>query len=322
MKTSIMDKLKELSFKDIMLRYGIYVGFVAILITFSQLNTNFFTAKNFINVLEQYSYYIVCAVGMSFVILVGGVNLAAGSMIACGGVISAMVMINTKNVALGCTIAIALPVVVSLICGLMIVKLRLPSFIVTLALQNILKGIAYSVTSNSTITGLPKAFTKFSFKETLGISNLIFVVLIVVLVASYVLRFTKYGRQLYAVGGSRKAAKIMGINVELIEVSAYVIAGFLTGISTLLLTSYMASANPSVADNVALESIAACVIGGYSVSGGEGKLVGALIGALIFGLVKNGLNLVGLDSFYQLVATGSIIFVAAAVDAAKNRVRN
>lgn len=315
----LIKKICKMNLKEFALKYGIYIGFVIIFISFSIADPKFLTLNNFINILDQYSYYMICAIGMTFVILVGGVDLSNGCMIAFAGVIGATIMVNTRNVLLGCTVILLLSIAGGVINGLSIVKIGMPAFIATLALGNIFRGTAFTYTMAKTVSGLPKKFTQFSWSKTFGIPNTILLLVIIFIIAYYLLTFTAYGKKLYAIGDNPKASKVMGLNVDWVTISAYTICGICTGISTLILTSYMATARPAVAENLSLECIAAVIIGGASVKGGEGKVTGTLIGAFIFAMVKNGLNLMGLSYFYQLIASGIIIYIASAVDRMKEK---
>lgn len=300
--------------KEFALKYGIYIGFLIIFAVFSFVSPNFLTAGNFLNVIELYAYYVISSMGMFFVVLVGGVDLSNGSMIAFAGVVGALLMVTTKNVFLGCAVIVAISVIGGAINGFSIVKIGMPAFIATLAFQNIWRGLAYTQTMAKSVSGIPNSLAAFNFSKIMGIRSSTFVMIIVFIVLFYLLHFTGYGRTLYAVGGNPKASRVMGIKVGLITISAYAICGLCTGISSVLLVSYMASANPSSAENLALECIAAVIIGGASANGGEGKLIGAVIGALMFAVIKNGLNLMGLSYFYQLIVSGIIIYIAVAVD--------
>lgn len=306
--------LRRLSLKEFALKYGIYIGFLAIFIAFSFISSNFLTVKNFLNILDQYAYYVICAMGMFFVVLVGGVDLSNGSMIALASVLGATLMVATKSVPIGCLVIVAIAVFGGILNGLSVVKIGIPSFIATLAFQNIWRGSAYTYTTAKAVSGLPSSLTSFSFSEIMGIRSSTFIMIIVFCILLYILQFTGFGKKLYAVGGNPKAAKVMGINVKKASIIAYSICGLCTGISTILLVSNMGSANPSVAENIALECIAAVIIGGASANGGEGKLLGAVVGALMFAMIKNGLNLMGLSYFYQLIVSGVIIYIATAVD--------
>lgn len=305
---------KNLSAKEFALKYGIYIGFLVIFAVFSIICKNFFTLQNFMNILDQYAYFVVCAMGMFFVVVVGGVDLSCGGLIAFSSVLGTTVMIQTKSVWLGCGLILAMCIVAGVINGFSIVKLGLPAFIATLAFENIWRGSAYTATSAQSISGLPTGITGFYFSKFLGLRGPTILMILIFLVLFYLLTFTGYSKRLYAVGGNATASKVMGVRATLIMISAYVICGGCTGLSSVMLISYMASANASVASNLSLDCIAAVIIGGASANGGEGKLIGAVVGAFMFAMIKNGLNLMGLSYFYQLVATGIIIYVAVAVD--------
>ena len=304
----------NLVLKEFALKYGLYIGFVAILLVFSVISPNFLTVKNLLNLLNSYAYYVIASIGMMFVILIGGVDLSNSGMVAAAGVIGAMVMAQTKNTALGIVVIMAICIVGGLINGIAITWLNMPPFVTTLAFQYFYRGIAFTLTMAGTVKGLPKKFTSFYYGETLGIRNGIVLLIIVFLVALYLLNFTVYGKRLYATGDNANAAKVMGINVNWVKTLAYVLCGTCTGLATILLVSFMGSARAAVVQNLQLECIAAVIIGGASATGGEGKIFGTLVGAFMFAMIKNGLNLLGFSYYYQIIATGIIIYIAAVID--------
>ncbi|MDR1754892.1 MAG: ABC transporter permease [Eubacterium sp.] len=308
------------SLKEFALKYGIYIGFIGIMIAFSFMSPNFLTARNVLNVLDQYAYYVICSMGMFFVVLMGGVDLSNGSMIAFASVVGATIMVQSKSVLLGCIIIVAISVAGGVLNGYSVAGIGIPAFIATLAFQNILRGAAYTKTMAKAVSGIPSSLSSFNFTKIFGIRSSTAIMIAIFIILFYILNFTGFGRRLYAVGGNARAAKVMGVKVPVMVVSAYAICGICTSISSILLVSSMASANPSVAENLALECIAAVIIGGASANGGEGKLSGTIIGAFMFAMIKNGLNLMGLSYFHQLVVSGVIIYIAVAVD--RMRVRS
>lgn len=318
-KPQTRNKITGAAVREFALKYGIYIGFIGILAVFSFMSPNFLTVRNILNVLDQYAYYVICSMGMFFVVLMGGVDLSNGSMIAFAGVIGAAVMVQSQNAALGCIVIVAISVAGGILNGYSVAGIGIPAFIATLAFQNIWRGAAYTKTMAKAISGIPSSLSSFNFTRILGVRSSTAVMIILFVILYYILNFTGFGRRLYAVGGNARAAGVMGIKVSFMVISAYAICGICTSISAILLVSSMASANPSVAENLALECIAAVIIGGASANGGEGKLGGAVIGAFMFAMIKNGLNLMGLSYFHQLVVSGVIIYIAVAVDRMRER---
>ncbi|NLI54618.1 MAG: ABC transporter permease [Clostridiales bacterium] len=304
----------RLTIKEFALKYGIYIGFVLVFTVFAVTREKFLTVQNLINILDQYAYFIVCAMGMYFVVMVGGVDLSSGGLIALSSVIGAAIMTSTKSALLGCAVVLVMCTLAGIINGMSVAKLGLPAFIATLAFENIWRGTAYTYTSAQTLSGIPSSITSLYFTKMIGIRLTTLIMIGVFIILFYLMTFTGYSKKLYAVGGNKEAAKVMGIKATIMMVSAYAICGCCSGISSVLLVSYMASASASVASSLSLDCIAAVIIGGASANGGEGKLTGAVVGALLFAMIKNGLNLMGLSYFYQLVATGVIIYIACAID--------
>lgn len=319
MKDMISERLKNIQPKNFLLKYGLYICLLVLFIVFSITSTSFLSLRNLMNVLDQYSYYMIGSVGMMFVILVGGVDLASGAMIAFASIVGSTIMISTKNIGLAMLVMVGICTLCGLFNGEAVARIGMPAFVVTLAFENIWRGSAYTISFGDTISGLPRAFTRLYFSKVLGLNFSIVILLLVIAAAAYLLHFSSFGKKLYAVGDNEKAARVMGINVRRIKALAYVICGVLTGIATIIVTSYIGSARAATAETLSLDCIAAVIIGGASVTGGEGKLVGTVIGALLFAMVKNGLNLMGLSYFWQLIVTGAIIYIAAALDRMKAR---
>lgn len=305
---------RHIDIKRFALKYGIYIGFLGMIIVFSIIIPRFFTVRNFINILNQYAYYLICSMGMFFVVLVGGVDLSNGGMIALASVLGATVMVKTQNVILGCLVVVFVAVLGGILNGISIAKIGMAPFIATLAFENIWRGSAFTLTSATAVSGIPNVFTNINFMKIMGIRSATFIMIIVFLILLYTLHFTGYGKKLYAIGGNPVASKIVGIKVDAIGISAYAICGACTAIGTLILLVNTATGNPASGQNLALECIAAVIIGGASANGGEGKLIGAVIGALMFAMIKNGLNLLGLSYYYQLIVSGTVIYVVVAID--------
>lgn len=315
----VITKIEPISYKEFMIKYGLYLGFIIILVVFSFVSPSFLTMGNLINIVDQFAYYIIGAIGMTFVILTGGVDLSNSGMVALASILGATVMVNTKSIILGCAVIMFVSTLGGIINGVSVVKLGMPAFLATIAFQSINRGTAFTLSNAKTISGLPKAFSSFSFSKILGIRSSIFIFIVVFIIAYYLLEHTKYGKMLYAVGVNPKASKVMGIKVKKITIWAYTICGVCTGLATIILVSYMGSARAGVAANLHLECIAAVMIGGANATGGEGKVSGTVVGALLFAMVKNGLNLMGFSYYYQLIASGIIIYIAATVARMKEK---
>jgi len=257
---------------------------------------------------------------MSFIILLGGIDLSVGSNTAVCGLILAILM---KNVGMGVGLSIAVAVlcacIIGLVNGLFITIFNLPPFIATLGMMSIARGVAYTITSGQPIYNFSPSFTAITGRIA-GVPLVTGLIMIFLFaIAAYILKYTRYGRYLYAIGGNENCAHLSGINVRLVKCIAYVISGFCCGVAGVLLTSRLDSAVPTNAEGSEMDAIAAVVIGGISMSGGEGKLSGTVIGVLIIGLIANGLNLLNVPQGAQRTVKGIIIVVAVIFDVLRRK---
>ena len=299
---------------------GILIALAALCLDLTIASPVFLTSGNFLNVFQQISINFVVAVGMTFVIISGGIDLSVGSNIALSGLLMGILMKN-YGVPVPVTIVacILFSGVIGLVNGMLISFLDLPPFIATLGTMSIVRGAAYTVTGGQPIYTFPKGFTGVSGRVA-GIplySTLI--MLAVILLGWYILRYTRIGRFTYAVGGNESCAKLSGINLRKVKCFVYMFSGLCCGVAALLLSSRLDSAVPTNADGQEMDAIAAVVIGGTSMSGGEGSMIGTLIGILIIGIIANGLNLLGVAQGPQKMVKGLIIVVAVIIDVIRRK---
>ena len=299
---------------------GIVIALVALCLDLAIASPVFLTASNFLNVFQQISINFVVAVGMTFVIISGGIDLSVGSNIALSGLLMGILMKN-YHVPVFVTIlaCILFSGAIGLVNGVLISFLDLPPFIATLGTMSIVRGAAYTVTAGQPIYTFPSGFTAISGRVA-GIplwSTLI--MLAVILLGWYILKYTRVGRFTYAVGGNESCAKLSGINLRKVKSFVYVVSGLCCGVAALLLSSRLDSAVPTNADGQEMDAIAAVVIGGTSMSGGEGSMIGTLIGILIIGIIANGLNLLGVAQGPQKMVKGLIIVVAVIIDVVRRK---
>ena len=298
---------------------GTLAGLMAMVVVLWALTPHFLTISNLLNIAEQATIIAIVAVGMTFVIITAGIDLSVGSVLAFSGVVMASVL--QQGVALPLALLVGLGVGFScgLINGLLITVGRLPPFIATLGMMSVARGAALMFTEGRPISGFSESFRSLATGEVLGIPTPVFIMIAVYAMAHFVLRRTKLGRYTYAIGGNEEAALLSGINVRLYKTIVYGLAGMLGGLAAILLTARLNSAQPIAGMNYELDAIAATVIGGTSLLGGEGTVVGTLIGALIMAVLRNGLNLLGVSSFIQQVVIGSVIILAVLIDMALKR---
>ena len=299
---------------------GILIALAALCLDLAIASPVFFTASNFLNVFQQIALNFVVAVGMTFVIISGGIDLSVGSNIALSGLLMGILMKNFGvPVILTILICILFSGLIGLINGVLISFLNLPPFIATLGMMSIVRGAAYTVTAGQPIYTFPKGFTAISSRVG-GIPLYSTLILIAVfLLGWYILRYTRIGRFTYAVGGNENCAKLSGINLRKVKCFVYMFSGLCCGVAALLLSSRLDSAVPTNADGQEMDAIAAVVIGGTSMSGGEGSMIGTLIGILIIGIIANGLNLLGVAQGPQKMVKGLIIVIAVIIDVIRRK---
>ena len=296
------------------------ITLLALCLATALLTDRFLSPLNLTNILVQSSIMAVIAIGMTFVIIGGGFDLSVGSTVALAGCIAAMVIVKF-GVAVGVVAGIAAGVAVELANGVIIAKLGVNPFITTLGTMVLVRGIVYLITGGAPVgdEGLPAAFIAFGSARFLGIHYLVWVPALLLLILSWVMRATPYGRRIYATGGNREAAYLSGVPVERIIASTYAWCGALAGVAGVMLAARLQSGQPTAGEFYELTAIAAVILGGASLQGGEGTLYKSIIGVLIMIVLGNSLNLLNVDSYWQRVAIGAVIIAAAAADRLRSR---
>ncbi len=299
---------------------GILIALAALCLDLAIASPVFLTSSNFLNVSQQISINFVVAVGMTLVIISGGIDLSVGSNIALTGLLMGIMMKNYSIPVLPTIIiCILFSGFIGLVNGWLISFLNLPPFIATLGTMSIVRGAAYTVTAGQPIYTFPKGFTAIAGR--IGGIPLwsILIMLAVILIGWYVLRYTRIGRFTYAVGGNENCARLSGINIRKVKCFVYMFSGLCCGVAALLLSSRLDSGLPTNADGQEMDAIAAVVIGGTSMSGGEGSMIGTLVGICIIGIIANGLNLLGVQQGPQKMVKGLIIVIAVIIDVIRRR---
>jgi len=295
-------------------------------LVFSVLREDFRTLDNFWTVMRQVSVNTCISVGMTLVILTGGIDLSVGSVLALSGAFAAGFLRNgveipALNLFVGVTVLGSIVIAgfvgsgLGFFNGLMITRFKIPPFVATLAMLTIARGLTELWTGGANITGLGSTFDFFGTGWLFGIIPMqVCICAVIVFIAVVVLRRTRFGRYIYAVGGNEQAARLSGLNVDNVKVLVYTISGFLAAIGGIIVTAKIDSASPTAGVAYELDSIAAVVIGGTSLSGGKGSVLGTVLGALIIGVLNTGLTSVGVDPFWQKVIKGFVILLAVAID--------
>ena len=299
---------------------GILIALAALCLDLAIASPVFLTVSNFLNVFQQISINFVVAVGMTFVIISGGIDLSVGSNIALSGLLMGILMKNF-GVPVPITIisCILFSGLIGLINGALIAYLNLPPFIATLGTMSIVRGAAYTVTAGQPIYTFPAGFTAIASRVGGFPLYTMIILLVVFFLGWYILRYTRVGRYTYAIGGNENCAKLSGINFRKVKCFVYTVSGLCCGVAALLLSSRLDSAVPTNAEGQEMDAIAAVVIGGTSMSGGEGSMIGTLIGILIIGIISNGLNLLGVAQGPQKMVKGAIIVVAVIIDVIRRK---
>jgi putative xylitol transport system permease protein len=302
-------------------RYGILAVLILLCIVLSFANQYFLTWGNIADVLRQTSINGILAVGMTYVVLTGGIDLSVGSTLALAGMVSASVVTGAHphGVALGLLAGLVVGAAVGAVNGIVVARLAVPSFVATLGMLSVARGLTFIYNDGMPIADLPDRYLSTGTGTLAGIPVPVIVFALVVLLFWCVLRYTTYGRYVYAVGGNVKSAKTSGISTGRIIFSVYVIGGLLAGLAGIVLAARTTSALPQAGLSYELDAIAAVVIGGTSLSGGSGSLGGTVVGALLIGVINNGLNLLGVSSYYQQVVKGVIIVGAVLLDVSRKK---
>lgn len=300
-------------------KLGPLLGLIILVVIVSILNPSFLEPLNILNLLRQVAINALIAFGMTFVILTGGIDLSVGAILALSSALTAGMMVSGIDPLLAILIGCILGGLMGMVNGLFITKGKMAPFIATLATMTIFRGLTLVYTGGNPITGLGDnyLFQLFGRGYFLGIPVPAVTMILTFVVLFIILHKTPFGRKTYAIGGNEKAALISGIKVPKVKVMIYSLSGMLAALAGAILTSRLNSAQPTAGTSYELDAIAAVVLGGTSLSGGKGRIFGTLIGALIIGTLNNGLNLLGVSSFYQMVVKGIVILIAVLLDRKK-----
>ena len=295
-------------------QFGTLLGLIGILVIFGVLTPHFFSVSNILNVVQQTSINAIIAVGMTFVIITAGIDLSVGSQVALCGVVLASVLHAGLPIPVALICGLGVGLLCGMVNGLLITFGRLPPFISTLGMMSVARGAALLYTHGRPISGFSSGFRFLATGYLLHIPVPIIIMLVTYIIAHFVLTRTKLGRYSHAIGGNEEAAELSGINIKFYKTSVYCLCGGMAGLAAIILTARLNSAQPIAGIMYELDAIAATVIGGTSLMGGEGTIAGTLIGALIMGVLRNGLNLLNVSSFIQQIIIGSVIIGAVLLD--------
>jgi ribose transport system permease protein len=299
-------------------KYQSIIGLVVFSLIIAFLNDRFMTSGNMLNILRQTSINAIIAAGMTFVILTGGIDLSIGSTLALSGAVAASMIASGVHPLLALVLALILGASIGAINGLAITKGKLQPFIVTLATMTIFRGATMVFMDGKPISaGYEKGglfLSEIGNGQILGIPNPIVIMIVVFLLGYVLLTQTTFGRYVYALGGNEEATKLSGVSTDRIKITVYAISGLLAALAGIIITARLSSAQPTAGTGYELDAIAAVVLGGTSLAGGVGTILGTVTGALIIGVLNNALNLMNVSPYFQLLAKGVVILIAVLLD--------
>ena len=305
-----------------LLNYGIIVVMLLMIVIFSIFSDNFFTTNTLFTILRRVAITGIISVGMTFVLLTGGIDLSVGSIAGCTAVTAAILMKNfSVSIFLAIVITIVLSVIYGAINGLCITKLNIPPLIATLGLQTSLRGLAFIVTGGLPVFGFGSGFSKFAAATLFGIPYMVILLVLIFIIGIFVLKKTTIGRHIYGVGGNEEASRLSGVNVVRVKMFAYSLCGFLSGVAGLVLLSRTGSGQPSLGDGYEMDAITSVVLGGVSLSGGEGSLPMVTVGVLIMGILSTGMIMCNINDYVQQLVQGIVLIGAVAFSQFSMKVR-
>lgn len=325
--TAIIEKRKQFSLAKLLLEGRAFLALILIIVVFSLLSRNYFTVENVLIMSSHVAIYALLGMGMLMVILNGGIDLSVGSTLGFSAIIAGFLLQGVPINIFGVTLFPSVPVVVLLSCGvgaligfvngLLVSKFKVAPFVATLGMLYVVRGLALLMTNGLTINNLSgdpelgnTGFEWLGFNRILGIPVGVLIMIIVAIVLGLVLGRTKFGRWMYAAGGNERAAELSGVPVRSVKIRVYVISGICASIAGLILASTLTSASPTAGNTYELTAIAAVVIGGAALTGGRGNVRGTLLGAFVIGFLSDGLVIVGVSAYWQMVFMGAVIVVA------------
>lgn len=307
---------------EVLRRFSVLIILLAICLVFALGSSDFLTPSNLLNVALQTSILAIVAIGMTFTILTAGIDLSVGSIMALGGALAAGVAVqHGLGTFAGIGVALLVGMALGAVNGLLIVRGGVPPFVATLAMMAVARGLTLVYTEGRPIAGLAESFIFWGTGRLLGIPVPVILMVVLAIVAYVVLRHTRFGLHVYSTGGNEETTRLAGVNPNRIKLAVYVISGFTATLGGILLTARLWSAQPNAAAGWELDAIAAPVLGGVSLFGGVGGVGGAVVGAFIIGVLSNGLNLMGVPSYYQQVIKGAVFILAVMLDLSTKRRR-
>ena len=306
--------LARVNWRELFARFGLVLALIALVIILSLLSDRFMTQSNLLNVLRQISINAIIAAGMTVVIIGRGIDLSVGSLLALTGVVGAALAVGGLPAGIAIAAALGLGLAMGVFNGAFVAYAGVAPFIVTLAGLTIFRGMALAFTDGRPISGLPPVFRTIGYGSFLGLPVPVWIMVGFLLLTHVVLKYTALGRSIYAIGGNEEAARLSGIPVRRVLLFTFAYSGLAAALASVVLNGRLNSAQPSAGVMFELDAIAAVVVGGTSLFGGKGGVFGTLVGALIIGVINNGMNLLNVPSFYQQIVKGGVILGALLIE--------
>jgi ribose transport system permease protein len=299
---------------------GVGVSTIIFFLILCAVSPYFFTGRNMSNVISQIAIIAILSIGQTFVILTGGIDLSVANLMGLSSMVTAFVMVNTENIALGVMAGLLCGIIIGIINGVLVGYVGLPAFIVTMGMMSITRNADYLICSGRSITGLTEGFEKLTAISVIpGLPVYYIGILVLYIIAGWVLSNTKVGRYTYALGSNEKATRLCGVNIRLYKVIPYAISGMMAAIAGLILASRFMAVDPNYGAGNELDTVAAVVIGGATLTGGKGTLIGTAVGVFLMGFIRNGLDILGVSPYWQGVSVGLVIILALIVERLTNR---
>lgn len=302
--------------------YAMLIALIALLLVFSVSANGFLSKENILNILRQVAIMGICSVGMTMVIITGGIDLSVGSLVGVACVLGATLMAGGVHPIIAIAACLVVGAVIGLVNGVLINVVGMFPMIATLATMTILRGVAYLISGGMPVYGLPTPFLFLGQGYILGIPVPVLVMVIIFIVGYVVLNKTIFGRTVYGIGGNKEASRLSGVSVRKVIYKVYLLEGILGALAGIILLSRINSGQPNAGNGYEMDIVTACVLGGTSVAGGEGKIKGVLIGVLFMGVLTNGMVLMDIQDYWQRVVKGVVLILAVALDNFSKKRRN
>ena len=314
---------KRMNWRLLFIKYGIIIVLFILIIAFAIGNSVFFTVSNFITIMRQIVVVTIMTMGMTFVLISGGIDLSVGTQLSFIGVLTARLITQfSVNPFAACFVGVILGAGIGMVNGVFIANTKVPPLIATLAMQQILKGLGYVISLGRPIYGLPNSI-KFIGQGYIGfIPFPVLLMMLFICFGFFVLNKTYLGRSFYVIGSNEETGRLSGLKTIRISIIAYTLCGMLSGIAAIIMMARINSGSPTVGAGYEMDVLTAAVLGGVSVSGGEGRIYGAVVGALIMGVLSNGLIIMNVSEWYQMIIKGLVLAFAVGFDSFRNRKLN